>query len=151
MVDARELHGKLGSKQDFSNWITNRISDCGFVKDEDYLEVFNNSIVNSSWSKPLGGRPRKDYLLSLDAAKHLAMMERNEAGKHIRAYFIEVEKDWREKALAQPVLPQDYATALRELASKVEQNHQTVSLDSRDYWSLVQLHRLWKLSFTLTY
>ena len=35
-VNARELHQKLGSKRDFSNWIQDRISKYGFVENQDF-------------------------------------------------------------------------------------------------------------------
>lgn len=41
------------------------------------------------------GRPGTDYLLTLDMAKELAMLERNETGRSIRRYFIAKEKELR--------------------------------------------------------
>lgn len=41
------------------------------------------------------GRPSKEYIISLDMAKELAMVENNEQGRKIRRYFIEVEKQFR--------------------------------------------------------
>ena len=83
-VNARELHQKLGSKRDFSNWIQDRISKYGFVENQDF-EVFNKFVENSK-----GGRPSKEYALSLDMAKELCMIENNEQGRLFRKYFIEV-------------------------------------------------------------
>lgn len=85
-VSARELHQFLESKQEFANWIKNRISDYGFIEGQDF-EVFDNFIKN-----PTGGRPAKEYALSLDMAKELSMVERNEKGREARRYFIEMEK-----------------------------------------------------------
>jgi len=85
-VNARDLHAFLEVGKDFSNWIKDRIEQYGFVKDDDYV-VFANSGEN-----PQGGRPAKEYALSLDMAKELSMVERNERGKQARQYFIECER-----------------------------------------------------------
>ncbi|MET3559857.1 phage anti-repressor protein [Bartonella japonica] len=38
--------------------------------------------------KPKGSRPSIEYHLTLDMAKKLSMVERNEKGRHARRYFI---------------------------------------------------------------
>jgi len=87
-VNARELHEFLGSKQDFSTWIKARLD--GFEENVDFrLHKFVE-----------GKATKIDYYLTIDTAKHLAMLERNEQGKIIRQYFIEVEK--RAKELSKP-------------------------------------------------
>ena len=88
-VNARELWQKLESKQRFSDWIKDRLE--GFTEGQDY--VFHKITKNL----PRGGRPEVDYIISLDVAKHIAMLERNEKGHKIRQYFIEVEKQYRKK------------------------------------------------------
>lgn len=89
-VDARELHEFLQVGKVFGAWITERIQQYGFVEDQDY-GVFSNSGKN-----PAGGRPTKDYALTLDMAKELAMVERNWRGRQARKYFIECERRLRE-------------------------------------------------------
>lgn len=85
-VSARELHQFLGVGRDFSNWIKNRIEEYGFVENQDF-EVFAKIGEN-----PNGGRPSKEYAISLDMAKELSMVEKTEKGKLARLYFIEMEK-----------------------------------------------------------
>lgn len=90
VVSARELHKFLESKQQFADWIKDRIDKYGFIENQDF-EVFQNFMKN-----PNGGRPLKEYALTLDTAKELAMVEGNEKGRQARRYFIECEKKLRE-------------------------------------------------------
>lgn len=47
----------------------------------------------------LGGRPGWDHVLTLDAAKQIAMVEKNDVGNAVRAYFIRCERGPATKAL----------------------------------------------------
>lgn len=85
-VDARTLHAFVESKQDFSNWISNYITDFGFIEGRDFTIIL---------LKSTGGRRPIDYSITLDMAKHLAMLQRNEKGMQARQYFINAEKELR--------------------------------------------------------
>uniref|UniRef100_A0A3B0MKV8 AntA/AntB antirepressor domain-containing protein n=1 Tax=Arsenophonus endosymbiont of Trialeurodes vaporariorum TaxID=235567 RepID=A0A3B0MKV8_9GAMM len=85
-VNARDLHAFLEIGKDFITWIKDRIKQYGFAENIDFI-VFTNSGEN-----PFGGRPTKEYHISLDMAKELSMVERNEKGKQARQYFIECER-----------------------------------------------------------
>ena len=85
-VNARELHSFLEVGKDFSNWIKDRIESFGFVENQDF------AVFAESGENPKGGRPAKEYALTLDMAKELSMVERNEKGKQARQYFIECER-----------------------------------------------------------
>ncbi len=82
-VNARELHQFLEVASRFNDWITNRINDFNFVENQDFV-TFTENLVK--------GRPAKEYALTLDMAKELSMVERNEKGKQARQYFIECER-----------------------------------------------------------
>lgn len=112
-VNARELHQKLGSKQQFANWIRNRIEKYGFVENQDFCS-FNKVIKREN-----GATTVTEYALSLDMAKELCMVENNEKGRMIRKYFIEVEK----KARTQNpfAIPQTYSEALLLAANQAKQ------------------------------
>ena len=81
MVDARTLHGALGPKRQFTKWVQERITDYGFVEGPD----FQSKMTKTS------GRPRQDYLITVDMAKELSMLERSDTGREIRRYYIEME------------------------------------------------------------
>lgn len=114
-VNARDLHAFLESKQDFSTWMKKRISDYGFVENIDYI-VFHNSVGN-----PLGGRPAKEDHISLDMAKELSMVERNEKGKQVRQCFIECERRILQLQLhIQTLLPTKKELALMVIRAEEE-------------------------------
>lgn len=86
LCNARDLHAFLEVGRDFSNWIKERIAEYGFIEGEDY----SPNLANRSDGKV--GKRRTDYHLTLDMAKELAMVERNEKGHQVRRYFIECER-----------------------------------------------------------
>ena len=89
LCNARELHTSLQVGRDFSNWIKERINTYGFVEGEDFII----GSPNPANQKGRGGdRRSKDYHLTLDMAKELAMVENNEIGRKIRRYLIRLEK-----------------------------------------------------------
>jgi phage anti-repressor protein len=71
----------------FADWIGRRISEYEFEENKDF-EVFLKIEKN-----PAGGRPAKDYHLTLDMAKELSMIERTPKGREARRYFIQCEKE----------------------------------------------------------
>ena len=83
-VSARELHEKLGIKTAFKDWMP-RMIDYGFEEGKDF---------SSFLSESTGGRPSKDYEISIDMAKQICMIQRTPVGKQIREYFIDLEKAW---------------------------------------------------------
>lgn len=99
LVDARVLHQRLQSETRFSDWIKRRVEDYSLQENDDYI-VENNYTQKSEKLK--AGRKPTNYLLTLDTAKELAMLERNEIGRMIRRYFIQKEKESRGEVLALP-------------------------------------------------
>lgn len=89
VVYGTELYECLGSKQEYTNWAKNRFKECDAKEGEDFTIIL---------SKSTGGRPKTEYIIKLDTAKEMAMLERNEKGKRVRRYFIEVEKKYKRSA-----------------------------------------------------
>ena len=69
-IDGRTLHTFLEVGKDFSAWMPEQVESFGFQEHQDF-EVYSKSGEN-----PMGGRPRKEYLLSIPMAKELAMVRR---------------------------------------------------------------------------
>lgn len=86
-VNARDLHEALGVNYRFNDWIKEQLQD--FKENQDFI-IFTDKSVKLN-----RGRPRRDYALTLDCAKHICMMSRCEKGKQLRQYFIEAEKQFR--------------------------------------------------------
>jgi phage anti-repressor protein/phage antirepressor YoqD-like protein len=89
-VNARELHLFLEVGKDFSTWIKDRIEQYSFAEGQDYA-IFDSPELGNQTSRG-GDRRSKLYAISIDMAKELSMVERNEKGKQARQYFIECEK-----------------------------------------------------------
>lgn len=92
-VSARELHEGLEVKRDFTTWIKGRITKYGFEENTDFT-IMNLAHQNggASW----GGSNKLDYIITVDMAKELCMVENNDLGKKFRKYFIECEKKLKE-------------------------------------------------------
>lgn len=94
-VSGRELHEFLEVKERYNDWFP-RMCEYGFTENIDFRGFTQISV------KPQGGRPSQDHEITIDMAKELCMLQRNEKGKQARQYFIQLEKDWNspEKVMA---------------------------------------------------
>ena len=118
LVSGRELHEFLGVGRDFATWIKGRISKYDFIENEDFT-VLNIAPQNGGASH--GGQNKLDYIISIDMAKELSMVENNDKGKQARKYFIQCERKLKEVASSQKALPQDYLSALKALVQAEEE------------------------------
>lgn len=91
-VSARELHEFLEVKTAYKDWFP-RMCEYGFSEGQDFCSFLSEST---------GGRPAQDAALSIDMAKEICMLQRNEKGKIARQYFLQLERDWNspEKVMA---------------------------------------------------
>lgn len=93
VVSARELWQFLNVGRHFNSWIKGRIEKYDFIENEDFIIV--SLITQNGVIKKGGDRKSLDYILTLDMAKELAMIENNPAGRAVRRYFIQCEKKYR--------------------------------------------------------
>jgi phage anti-repressor protein len=108
VINAREMHEFLEVNWKFADWIQRRLEKYRFVESEDFFRFPGKST---------GGRPTTEYLLTIDVAKELAMVENNVQGRQARKYFIECEK--RLKATSGAISAKD-AERLKLQAKRIE-------------------------------
>ena len=116
-VNARELWKSLNNKRKFVDWIKDRLNYTQAEENVDYILFTNKNIFdltsplnqmkhcnnkdsfdftssgNQNKSNRGGDRKSVNYIITLDLAKEMAMLERNDTGKSIRTYLIECEED----------------------------------------------------------
>ncbi len=83
-VSGRDLHRALGVQTAYKDWFP-RMCVYGFEEGKDF---------RSNLSESTGGRPAKDHILTLAMAKEIAMIQRNEKGKQVRRYLLDLEQAW---------------------------------------------------------
>ena len=87
-LSARDLHNFLEVTERFNSWFE-RMNQYGFVDGVDFTSVKNFTLVNNGAKRKID-----DYQITIEMAKEIAMLQRNEKGKQARQYFIELEKKW---------------------------------------------------------
>jgi phage anti-repressor protein len=103
MVDGRRLHAFLQVETRYNDWFE-RMKEYGFVEGVDFYSKMSKT-------SPNGGRPSINHDLTIDMAKEISMIQRNERGKQARQYFIECEK--RLKAQTQKPMTQAELIAMQ--------------------------------------
>lgn len=147
LVNARELHAFLENGRNFADWIKARIFDYDFVENQDYICISQNCETQRKDGQK-GITVRTDYHLTLDMAKELSMVERNEKGKEARRYFIDCEKRLYALAVSGTADPLTVITAhLQKMSDNMQilANATTATMAKLDhterYISLLELNQ----------
>lgn len=95
VVSGRKLHEFLSIKTRYNDWF-DRMCEYGFEKNVDYFPVTQKRVSGGA----SGVKVIKDHILTLDMAKELCMIQRSDIGRQARKYFIQIEKAYKEYAVA---------------------------------------------------
>lgn len=87
-VSARDLYEGLEITDRFSRWFE-RMAGYGFCEENDFTSVKSSTLVHNGAEREI-----TDYLISVDMAKQICMIQRSEKGKQYRQYFLDLEKAW---------------------------------------------------------
>lgn len=89
-VLARDLHEFLEVQTPYHKWFP-RMCEYGFSENIDYMMMDKNVLRSDGTKMP---QIQHDAQLTIEMAKEICMLQRNERGKQARQYFIQLEKDW---------------------------------------------------------
>ncbi len=98
------------NKSNWAKWFNKNILNNEFFEEHKDWEGF---VLSTN------GNETTDFAISIDFAKHIAMMARTEKSHEYRNYFIKCEKKLKEVVTQQ--LPQDYLSALKALVASEEE------------------------------
>ena len=133
VVSARELYLGLGlNKAHWKRWSEQNIIQNGFFKEN--IDWVGFTIM-------VNGNETQDFAISLEFAKHIAMMARTEKSHDYRNYFIECERKVKVNAV-----PQTYAQALLEagrLALEVERQQALIEEKTKTISILTHVNKLY--------
>lgn len=133
VVSARDLHKELKIKTRFSQWV-----DQNFKAFEENYD-FSSVVITTQQNQYGGTKHLQDYALSLDMAKHLAMMSKSNKGHEVRQYFIQVEKDFNspEKIMARALKIADRKIVSLEHKNEVLKLELEEARKQTDYLDLI--------------
>lgn len=174
VVSARELHAFLvkdakggQAGEQFNHWIERKL-EYGYVLNEQYsileYDYLGNLIPVDKNSQSENHKVRvhkRDYVLTLDTAKEMAMTQNNDKGKEARRYFLECEKLAKQKlvpsyqiedpiARAKKWIEEQQKTLLLEEENKKLQfrsDFVDVVFESDGLFSMEEVAKILKLSF----
>ncbi|OUL09235.1 oxidoreductase [Sedimentibacter sp. SX930] len=89
-VMGRDLHNFLKVGTQYTKWFE-RMAEYGFEENQDYVLVSQKRLTNNP-KNPY--TEAVDHIMTIDMAKEISMIQRNEKGKQARQYFIQIEKAW---------------------------------------------------------
>ena len=122
-VLARDLHGFLEVKTAFKDWFP-RMCEYGFSQGVDFNPLKNEQVRLEGDRQVT--RMIDDAQLTIEMAKEICMLQRNDRGKQARQYFIQLEKDWNspEKVMARALQIAD--KRIKRLETQIEEDRPRV-------------------------
>lgn len=138
-VDARGLHRFLESQQEFATWIKAKVlHNPYFEENQDYVLLDKNVTQTGS-----GGHNRKDYALTMDTAKKVAMASNTPRGNQARDYFLQCER--KVKSLSMIPDFNNPAIAARAWADQIEAK-QALQLEMEEQAPMVEFAKAVQIS-----
>lgn len=97
-VSARDLHEFLEISTKYADWFK-RMCDYGFIDEVDYIAISQKRVTAQGNETTL-----IDHQITIDMAKEISMIQRNEKGRQARKYFIECEKQLKQPKSVEDIM-----------------------------------------------
>ena len=127
---AREVYDFIykgqDKKQTFSHWFSRAVKKYSFIEGKDFTSVLTEST---------GGRPKLDYVVTLDMGKELAMVAPTEQGSEVRKYFLKCEEIAKQKAITRAIGKE----ARKTLTDAIEESGENDRMHGRGYSNFTRL------------
>ena len=134
VVVGRELHEKLKIKTEYKDWFP-RMCEYGFQLDKDFSEIAEEVAAQNRART----YEQKNHIMSLDMAKHIAMIQRTPEGKAIRDKLITLETDISNLSpelrllIKLEVSQKQQQKALQETNDRIDRIGDVIALDTRSW------------------
>ena len=114
-ISAKDLHEYLEVKKDFSDWIKNQLE-----LDKRKQSMFEDGI--DYLKNPLKVGKQIDYILTMETAKHIALISKVKKGHEVRKYFISIEKQYNKQSNLQLDIQMQRLDALTNVAHATKES-----------------------------
>ncbi|WP_039067709.1 phage antirepressor KilAC domain-containing protein [Staphylococcus shinii] len=115
-ISGRELHEALEIKTQYTKWFE-RMTEYGYQKNIDYIAISQKRLTAQG-----NVTTYIDHALTIDTAKEIAMIQRNEIGRAVRQHFIRIEDAWNSPEMIVERALQIQTNKVEKLEAQVEEN-----------------------------
>lgn len=131
IVLGRELHEGLKIGKDYSTWFKDMCA-YGFTEGVEFSPILGET-------SDKGGRPKIEHLMSINMAKHIAMIQRTPEGKAIRDKLISLETNISELSpelrllIGMELKQKEQARAIEQMSQRIDGIRDVVALSPNSW------------------
>lgn len=115
-ISGRELYEALEIKTQYTKWFE-RMTEYGYQENIDYIAISQKRLTAQG-----NVTTYIDHALTIDTAKEIAMIQRNEIGRAVRQHFIRIEDAWNSPEMIVERALQIQTNKVEKLEAQVEEN-----------------------------
>src|SRR5699024_10614618 len=115
-ISGRELHEALEIKTRYNDWFE-RMQGYGYQENVDFVAITQKRVTAQG-----NVTTYIDHALTIDTAKEIAMIQRNEIGRAVRQHFIRIEDAWNSPEMIVERALQIQTNKVEKLEAQVEEN-----------------------------